>query len=78
MAPCLSEEYASDHEHEVSAEYLYPADADVLDIYERDGTLYVDVATVCPECSDTLALSASVESVRGVDVDLPLDDDYYD
>jgi len=71
-------EHASDHEHEVSAEFLYPADADVLDIYERGGSLYVDVATVCPECSQTLALSATVESVGEVDVELPLDEEYYD
>ena len=71
-------EHASDHEHEVSAEYLYPTDADVLDIYERDGSLYVDVATMCPECSQTLALTAPVESVGEVDIDLPLDDEDYD
>ncbi|MBX0323416.1 hypothetical protein EGH21_10285 [Halomicroarcula sp. F13] len=74
----MSAAYASDHEHELAAEYLYPADADVLDIYERDGSLYVEVATVCPECSETLALTAPVESARETEVDLPIDDDYYD
>jgi hypothetical protein len=33
---------------------------------------------VCPECSQTLALSAAVESVGEADVDLPLDEEYYD
>ncbi|WP_254271076.1 hypothetical protein [Haloarcula marina] len=75
----MSHEYVSDHEHDVSAEYLYPSDADVLAIHDDDdGRLVVEVATVCPECSTTLALAAPVESVREVDVDLPLDDDYYD
>ncbi|MBV0922828.1 hypothetical protein KTS45_01315 [Halomicroarcula limicola] len=74
----MSHEYASDHEHDVSVEYLYPADSDVLDIYERDDRLYVEVATVCPECSETLALTAPVESISEVDVDLPLDEEYYD
>ncbi|WP_276271933.1 hypothetical protein [Haloarcula litorea] len=74
MAP----EYASDHEHDLSAEYLYPADADVLDIETEMGRIYVEVAVDCPECSETLALRSPVESVTEVDVDLPLDDDYYD
>lgn len=71
-------DHASDHEHEVSAAYLYPADADVLDIYERGGELWVDVAVVCPECSETLSLSAAVESVADAQADLPLGEDFYD
>jgi len=74
----MPEEYANDHEHELSADYLYPADAEVLNIYEQDGWLYIDVATVCPECSQTLELAAPVTQVTETDIDLPLDDDYYD
>ncbi|WP_424004619.1 hypothetical protein ACOZ4I_07850 [Haloarcula salina] len=74
----MTYEYARDHEHELSAEYLYPSDADVLDIYESGESLMVDVAVICPECSDTLALTATVGSVTESTVDLPLDEEYYD
>lgn len=71
-------EHVTDHEHELSSEYLYPADAAVLDVDERDGALVVTVAVPCPSCSETLALTASVEAVEEADVALPLDEDYYD
>ena len=35
---------ANAHEHDVDAEYLYPSDAIVTDIYQTDGQLYVTVA----------------------------------
>lgn len=71
-------DHVSSHEHEVSAEYLYSSDAEVLGIYEEAGQLTVEVATVCPECSETLALTAPVESIADSAVDLPLAEDYYD
>jgi len=74
----MTYDYARDHEHELSAEFLYPSDADVLDIYESGDSLLVDVAVICPECSETLALTATVESVTDAEVDLPLDEEYYD
>lgn len=75
----MSEEYATAHEHALSAEYLYPADAEVLDIYDdEDGHLRVAVAVPCPECSETVALTTRIESVTETAPDLPLDDDYYD
>jgi len=70
--------HARGHEHERSAEYLYPADAEVLNIYEKSDQLYLDVATACPGCSETVALTAPVESIADTGVDRPLDDDYYD
>jgi hypothetical protein len=74
----MTYDYARDHEHELSAEYLYASDAEVLDIYESDDTLQVDVAVICPECSETLNLQATVEKVTSSGVELPLDEDYYD
>jgi hypothetical protein len=71
-------DHVNDHEHELSAEYLYPADAAVLDVAERDGALVVTVAVPCPSCSETLALTATVETVEEADVTLPLDEEYYD
>lgn len=75
----MSEDYATDHEHALSAEYLYPADAEVLDIFDGEGgQLRLEVAVPCPECSETVALTTSVESVTESALDLPLDEDYYD
>lgn len=69
----------TDHEHELSAEYLYPADAEVLDIYDGDdGHLRVRVAVPCPDCSETVALTTTVETVSDTGVELPLNEDYYD
>ena len=74
-------DYLTDHEHDVSPAHLYPADADVLDVYEDEGYLRVDVAVPCPECSQPLALQATVTEVTDADTNLPLDgsiDDCYD
>lgn len=76
----MSHDDATDHEHDLSAEYLYPADAAVLDIYDDgdDGQLRVRVAVPCPECSETVALTTTVETVADTGVELPLNEDYYD
>ena len=67
------------HEHDLDPEYLYPSDADVLDLYAGDdGELRMTLAMPCPECGDPLALDASVDSVEEGDFDLPLDDELYD
>lgn len=72
--------HANDHEHELEAEYLSAADAAVLDIYDSDGSLFIDVVVPCPTCSDPLRASARVEEIVEADVEFPLDDaeDIYD
>lgn len=70
--------YSSDHEHELAAEYLHPADAAVLAIEDETDELRVRIAVPCPECSETVALTTTVQSVAETAMDLPLDDDYYD
>ena len=67
------------HEHDLDPEYLYPSDADVLDIYGgEDGDLRVTLAIPCPECGEALSLDAGVDSVEEGDFELPLDDELYD
>ncbi|RBI61131.1 hypothetical protein DMJ13_15505 [halophilic archaeon] len=70
----MTYEYARSHEHELEAEYLAPADAVVLDLYERDESLFIDVVVPCPTCSEPLRLSARVTEVADSDVELPLED----
>lgn len=67
-----------EHEHELEAEYLYPSDVDVLGVDERNGELVVEFALPCPECGDALEVDARVTNVEESDLDLPLDDEYYD
>ncbi|WP_434530659.1 hypothetical protein ACODNH_17435 [Haloarcula sp. NS06] len=74
----MTYDYARDHEHELSAEYLYASDAEVLGIYDSDDALQVDVAVICPECSETLRLESTVDKVTSSGTELPLDEDYYD
>ena len=75
----MPDDEATDHEHELSAEYLYPADAEVLDVYDGDDSrLRVRVAVPCPACSETLSLTAAVDAITESGPDLPLDEDYYD
>ena len=62
----------SDHEHELDAEYLYPSDAQILEIYEEGGALRIRIAIPCPDCDETLALDAAVENVEEVDMEVPL------
>jgi hypothetical protein len=65
-------------EHDLEAEYLYPCDVDVLDVVERDGELVVEFALPHPECGEAVELEAQVTEVTESDLDLPLDDEYYD
>jgi hypothetical protein len=64
--------------HDLDAEFLYPSDADVLDIYEETDGLRVKFALPCPECGAALEIDASIESVTEGDFELPLDDERYD
>lgn len=70
--------YEREHEHDLDAEYLYPSDVDVLNVVERDGELVAEFALPCPECNDALELEAQVTRVEESDIELPLDDEYYD
>lgn len=64
---------------DLDAEYLYPSDADVLDISNtEDGGLRIKLAVPDPETGDGLVLEATVDSVEEGDFELPLDDEYYD
>jgi hypothetical protein len=74
----MTYDYAREHEHDLSAEYLYASDAEVLGIYDSDDSLQVDVAVICPECSETLCLETTVDKVTSSGTELPLDEDYYD
>lgn len=67
------------HEHDL--DHLYPADAEVLCLYEgEDGGLRLSVAVPCPDCDRALELDAAVRDVEEIDLDVPLEDaaDYYD
>ncbi|MFC6835056.1 hypothetical protein [Halomarina ordinaria] len=66
--------------HELDAEYLYPADAVVLELYEMSGTLRVRLAVPCPECDEAVELDTRVERTATASVEVPLDDseDQYD
>jgi hypothetical protein len=69
----------SDLAADLDAEYLYPSDADVLDISnDGDGGIRVTFAVPDPETGDGLVLEATVDSVEAGDFELPLDDEYYD
>jgi len=74
----MTYDYASDHEHELEAEYLSAADVVVLDVYNADESLFLDAVVPCPECSDPVRMSARVQEVVDADVELPIDDDFYD
>jgi hypothetical protein len=67
-------------DHELDAEFLYPSDAAVLDLYEANDDVLVQFAVPCPECDQSLELTARVESVEEAALSLPLDDaeDVYD
>jgi hypothetical protein len=71
---------ANEHDHDLDSEYLFPADARVVDIYELEDELRVTVGVPCPECDETLALDGSVETVVEESLDVPLEeaDDLYD
>lgn len=65
-------------DHDVEAEFLYPSDADVLDIAEAGGDIRVTFAVPCPDCGTGLSLEATVGRVTEGDFELPLDDERYD
>jgi hypothetical protein len=65
-------------EFDLDAEYLYPSDADVLDISSSDGGIRLRLAVPDPETGEGLVLEATVDSVEEGDFELPLDDDRYD
>ncbi len=69
---------ADDNEYDLDAEYLYPSDADVLEIFESNGEVRIRLAVPDPETGDGLVVEAVVESVEKGDFELPLDDDRYD
>jgi hypothetical protein len=59
-------------------EYLYPSDADVLDISSADDGIRIKLAVPDPETGEGLVLEAVVGSIEEGDFELPLDDDRYD
>lgn len=67
-------------EHDVDAEYLYPSDARIHEITGRDGGIRLAVVVPCPECGQALKLTATVEEVEEVSLEVPFDDaeDSYD
>jgi hypothetical protein len=70
---------ATDHEHSLDAEYLYPADARVTDLYASDGDLRISAVVPCPECDEVVEIDASVETVAESDIEVLEDvDDLYD
>jgi hypothetical protein len=72
--------FANEHAHDLDSEYLFPADARVVDVYELEDDLRVTIGVPCPECDETLALDGSVETVVEESLEVPLDeaDDLYD
>lgn len=62
----------------LDADYLYPSDADVLDISSDGDGIRVRFVVPDPETGDGLTLEATVESAEEGDFELPLDDEYYD
>ncbi len=65
-------------DHDLDAEYLYPSDLDVLDVYDEDGETRIAVALPCPECDAALRVGTAVTSVAEGTFELPLDDSRYD
>jgi len=64
--------------HELNPEYIYPSDIDVLDVDATETGLVLNVALPCPECGQALELSTDVTVVSESDLELPLDDEWYD
>lgn len=59
---------------DVEAEYLHPADAQILDLYEDDGDLWIEFAVPETDGDATYKLEARVERATETDLELPLDD----
>lgn len=69
---------AGNTDFDLDSEFLYPSDADVLDISAADDGIRIRLAVPDPETGEGLVLEAVVESVEEGDFELPLDDDRYD
>ena len=67
-----------DCDHDLDAEFLYPSDATVLEVYEEAGEVRFSVALPCPTCDTALQVEATAEEVEVADFELPLDDSWYD
>lgn len=65
-------------DHDLDADYLHPADANILGFDEEDGDVHVKLALPCPDCSEALELDARVVNVKEGDFELPLSDELYD
>jgi hypothetical protein len=61
-------------DHPLDAEFLYPSDAAVVDLFDGTDGLAIRLALPCPECGETLELIADVGAVREADYELPLED----
>jgi hypothetical protein len=62
------------HDHDLDAEYLYATDAAVLDLYNEDDSIAIRFALPCPDCDETLELTATVDNVDKTNLEVPLDD----
>lgn len=60
-------------DHAFDAEYIYPSDAIVRELYDVDGTIGVRLVLPCPDCDAPLELTAPVEQIEETAVELPLD-----
>lgn len=70
---------ADDTAFDLDPEYLYPSDADVLEISKaEDGGIRIRLAVPDPETGEGLVLEATVDSIEEGDFELPLDDERYD
>ncbi len=63
---------------DLDAEYLYPSDADVLDISADGDEIRITFAVPDPETGEGLVVEAVAVSVEEGDFEFPLDDEYYD
>ncbi|MFC6733453.1 MULTISPECIES: hypothetical protein [unclassified Haladaptatus] len=68
--------------HPLDAEFLYPSDAEVLAIEQRDDSdaLVVTLALPCPECGHDLRVETQVSSVEETVMEARMEDpqDTYD
>lgn len=63
-------------DHDLDAEYLYPSDVVVLDLYEESETdsIAIRFALPCPDCDATIELVASVDQIGETDLEIPIED----
>jgi hypothetical protein len=69
---------SDDTDFDLDAEFLYPPDADVLNISSSADGIQIRLAIPDPETGDGLVLEATVDSIEEGDFELPLDDERYD